>query len=166
VAEKLTKEVAGIRFESPEKVMALPYVHQIFSETMRLYPAAWSVGRELTEDLEWENYSFPKGSSLMLSQYHTHRNSKHWDKPEEFRPERFSPEEEKKRHPFAYFPFGGGQRTCIGSNLARLEAQVILPLLWQRYEMKPVQGHTYRIRPLISLVLDPGVKLILSRRKD
>ncbi len=164
IAEKLFQEVAHVRFVAPEQVMGLPYAHQVFSETMRLYPAAWSIGRQLTEELRWESYVFPKGTSLMLTQYHTHRHAKHWDRPDEFRPERFMPDEERKRHPFAYFPFGGGQRTCIGSNLARLEAQVILPMLWQRYEMSVVPGHSYRLRPLISMVVDPGVKLQLKLR--
>jgi len=149
---------------SLEDLGRLEYTNQVFSESMRLYPAAWTVGREATEDLEYGSYRFSKGSTFLCTQYLTHRNPGYWTDPEGFRPERFSPEESKGRHPFAYFPFGGGARACIGSNLARMEAQIILATLFRHFKMTPVKGHSYKVHPRITLVVDPGITLHLSRR--
>lgn len=164
VAQKLSEELKQADLSTYESCKNLAYANQTFSETMRLYPAAWAVGRELSQDLEWNDILLPKGTTLMLTQYHTHRNPKHWQDPEAYQPERFDPELTKKRHPFAYFPFGGGQRTCIGSNLARLESQVILPNLWKAFDMEQIPGRSYKLRPLISMVVEPGIKLRVSRR--
>jgi cytochrome P450 len=142
----------------------LEYTQQVFSEAMRLYPAAWAIGREATEDIEYQNYRFKKGSTFICAQYLTHRHPQYWTSPEEFRPERFSAEESKGRHPFAYYPFGAGQRSCIGSNLARFEAQIILATLLRHFKMEPVPEAPYKIKPLITLVVDPGITLRLSRR--
>lgn len=140
------------------------YCSLVFQETIRLYPAAWAVGRELTEECEHKGFVLPAGSTVLLVQYLTHRNPRYWNQPAAFQPERFLPEQSAQRHPFAYFPFGGGSRTCIGSNLAKLEAQLILPLLLQRFKMSAVRSHQYKIHPRISMTFDPGVKLRLEKR--
>lgn len=164
--ETLDREFATL----PESTMKLSdlsrldYTQQVFSEAMRLYPAAWAIGRESTEDIEFQDFRFKKGSTFICAQYLMHRHPKYWTEPESFRPERFAAEESKGRHPFAYFPFGAGQRSCIGSNLARLEAQVILSTLLRHFKMEPVPEAPYTIKPLITLVVDPGITLRLSRR--
>ncbi|WP_141731550.1 cytochrome P450 [Oligoflexus tunisiensis] len=142
----------------------LEYTQNVFSEAMRLYPAAWAIGREATEDIEFQDYRFASGSTFICVQYLTHRHPKYWPRPEVFRPERFSAEESKGRHPFAYFPFGAGQRSCIGSSLARFEAQIILATLMRHFKMEAVKDAPYTIKPLITLVADPGITLRLSRR--
>jgi cytochrome P450 len=142
----------------------LEYTQQVFHEAMRLYPAAWAIGRESTEEMEFQNYRFSKGSTFICAQYLTHRHPDHWTNPEEFRPERFAAEESKGRHPFAYFPFGGGQRSCIGSNLAKFEGQIILATLLRHFKMEVVPEARYTMKPLITLVVDPGITLRLSRR--
>jgi cytochrome P450 len=156
------KELPGSKL-SLEHLQKLDYTQQVFSEAMRLYPAAWTVGREATEDISYQDYRFGRGSTFLCMQYLTHRHPKHWVSPEEFRPERFSVEESKGRHPFAYFPFGAGQRSCIGSNLARFEAHMILATLFRHFKMEPVEESRYTIKPLITLVVDPGITLRLSR---
>lgn len=145
-----------------EDVKKLSYTSGVFSEAMRLYPATWAIARELSEDLPIKNFVLPKGSTLLLAQYLTHRHPHYWDRPESFRPERFASETSEKHHPFAYFPFGGGQRTCIGSQLARLEAQIILATVLRRFEVSPLPGHVVRAVPRITLTFEPGVKLRLS----
>jgi cytochrome P450 len=166
IQAKLDEEFATLPGDSltMADLKNLTYTNQVFSETMRLYPAAWAVGRELTQDLKYKDYEFTKGSTFIISQYLTHRHPKYWDRPDEFNPDRFSPEASKERHPFVYFPFGGGQRTCIGSNLAKLESQIIMPILLRRFRMESIQGYQYKIHPRISLVLDPGVRLKVTPR--
>jgi cytochrome P450 len=162
----LEREYAALRDThlSLSDLGRLEYTQQVFHEAMRLYPAAWAIGRESTEDLEFQNYRFSKGSTFICAQYLTHRHPAHWKEPEAFRPERFAPEEAKGRHPFAYFPFGAGQRSCIGSNLAKFEGQIILATLLRHFKMEVVPEARYAIKPLITLVVDPGITLRLSRR--
>ncbi|MDQ3233162.1 MAG: cytochrome P450 [Pseudobdellovibrionaceae bacterium] len=165
-AELLAREHAALPSDTLTlaDVPKLEYTQQVFSEAMRLYPAAWTVGREATEDITYQNYKFGRGSTFLCMQYLMHRHPKYWSNPTEFRPERFSAEESKGRHPFAYFPFGVGQRSCIGSNLARFEAQIILATLFRHFKMQPVAEARYQIKPLITLVMEPGLTLRLSRR--
>lgn len=163
VMQKVQGEIVGVPAEA-QALKDLPYISLAFAETLRLYPPAWSVGRELTAPLSFKDYELPAGSSIIMVQYLTHRHPHYWHRPLEFIPERFTAEQSAQRHPFAYFPFGGGPRTCIGSNLAKLEAQLILPLILQRFKLTPEKGHQYRIFPRISMIFDPGVKMRLERR--
>ncbi len=100
----------------------------------------------------------------MLFQFLTHRSPRYWDRPEEFIPERFDPENSARHHPFAYFPFGGGQRSCIGSHFAKMEGQIILSTLLQRFHVEPVLDQPFKLKARITLVLDPGVKVRISRK--
>ena len=130
---------------------------------MRLYPPAWGLPREAVEDDEICGHRIPAGAMISLSQWVTHRHPEFWDDPEDFRPERFSPDQVAARHPFAYFPFGGGPRVCIGRNLALLEAPLILGQLLSRFRLRlagpePVPDTTFTLRPL------GGLPMHLDRR--
>lgn len=147
-----------------EDLRSLNYTNMVFSEVLRLFPATWAIPRELDEPLEYKGIVFPAKSNLMLFQFLTHRNPRYWDQPDAFIPERFDPEQAKRQHPFAYFPFGGGQRSCVGSHFAKMEGQIILSTLLQRFNMEPVLDQPYQLKARITLVLSPGVKVRLSKR--
>jgi cytochrome P450 len=140
-----------------EDLGSLPYTKMVIQEAMRLYPPAWALVRRAREDDEIRDYRVPAGSTIVLCQYVTHRHPDFWEEPERFDPERFAPERAAGRPPFAYFPFGGGQRLCIGNNLAMMEAQLILATVARRYRLRPVPGHPVEPEPLITLRPRHGV---------
>jgi cytochrome P450 len=114
---------------------ALERTAMAIKEAMRLYPPAYAVGRLAEREQEIGGYSIPAGSYVVLSQFATHRHPRFWDDPEAFDPARFTAERERARHTYAYFPFGGGPRACIGSHFAMFEAIIAVALLLQRFEM-------------------------------
>ena len=119
---------------------SLSYTRRTLDESLRLYPPAWIMGRRALGDDRLGEVPIPAGSVLALSPYITHRNPKYWDDPERFDPERMRETKASLRRPFAYFPFGGGPRLCIGHNMAMLEAQLIIGTVAQRFEMRLVEG--------------------------
>ncbi|MDQ3232054.1 MAG: cytochrome P450 [Pseudobdellovibrionaceae bacterium] len=166
VLSKLQDEYASLQGSSlrAEDLRSLSYTGMVFSEVLRLFPATWVIPRELTEPLTYKNHVFPEKSNFMLFQYLTHRNPRYWAQPEAFIPERFDPENSTKHHPFAYFPFGGGQRSCVGSHFAKMEGHIILATLLQRFHIEPVLDQPYQIKARITLVLNPGVKVRLTKK--
>jgi len=111
----------------------MPYTTMVFNEALRLYPPAWIMARDVLHDDEIEGWRIPAGSLVFLSPYVTHRLADYWNDPLNFNPENFSREDSVNRPRFAYFPFGGGQRQCLGKNFALMEAQLALPMLVQKY---------------------------------
>lgn len=130
----------------------LIYTRMIFDEALRLYPPAWGQPRQAIDDDEIDGFYLPKNALISLNQFTTHRHPEYWQHPEEFDPERFTPENIKSRPKFAYFPFGGGARVCIGQNLALLEAQLAIATIAQRYDIN--------LAPNQSIVPDPTFTLI------
>ena len=104
-------------------------------EAMRLYPPVYAVGRRAASRQELGGYAIPDGARVAVSQYATYRHPQFWDDAEAFDPERFTAEREAARHPYAYFPFGGGPRACIGSRFAMLEATIAIAVLLQRFRI-------------------------------
>ena len=153
-AAKLRAELDRVlngRLPTVADVPQLPYTKMVVEESMRLLPPVWSISREAIADDEIGGYRIPAGSTVIMSQFITHRHADFWDDPDDFRPERFAPEHAKERHRFAYFPFGGGPRLCIGNNFAMLEAQLLLAAIAQRYELDLVPDHPVDMEPLITL---------------
>jgi cytochrome P450 len=148
-----------------EDLRQLNYTNMVFSEVLRLFPATWAIPRELDEPMDFKGVVFPAKSNFMLVQFLTHRNPRYWEQPDAFIPERFHPDNSTRHHPFAYFPFGGGQRSCIGSHFAKMEGQIILSTLLQRFHIEPLPEQPHRLKARITLVLDPGVKLRISKRR-
>jgi len=112
-------------------VRSFDVIENVVNEALRLYPPVYTMFREATEDTEFNGYIVPEGSAIMLSQWAMHRSERYWENPERFEPERWNRDVE--RPSFAYFPFGGGPRHCIGKHLALLEAQLIVARTAQRY---------------------------------
>jgi cytochrome P450 len=156
VAARLRSEIDGALGGRPPTLEDLPrlgYVRMVLDEAMRLYPPVWVVDRNTIADDAIGGHRIRKGTLVMLSQYVTHRHPAFWPEPERFDPERFAPEAAKARPRYAYFPFIGGPRMCIGAQFALTEATLILACLAPRYELTPVPGHP--VVPSASVTLRP-----------
>jgi cytochrome P450 len=134
-----------------EDLMKLDYTTRIVKEAMRLYPPAWVIGREATRDTTLGDYLIKKGDTLMMFPYLTHRDRNYWEGPLTFDPDRFLPERMKDKPRYAYFPFGGGARVCIGNNFAMMEMQIILALVCSRFEFSVPEGYKPDIEALVTL---------------
>ncbi len=156
--------VLGGRTPGVEDLPRLPYTRAVFDETLRLYPPAWGQPREAVEDDEIGGYRIPARNIVMVCQWVTHRRPDLWVRPDEFVPERFVGAAQGTITPFAYYPFGGGARQCIGSSFALMEAQVVLATLAQRFQLEPVPGHA--VVPDATFTLRPrnGVRMRIRRR--
>jgi cytochrome P450 len=156
--------VLGGRIPTINDLPNLPYSRMVLEETLRLYPPAWSFSRNAAEDDEIGGYRVPKGTVVLVSPYTMHRHPAFWERPEAFDPERFTPERSAGRPRFAYFPFGGGPRQCIGNQFAMLEAQLVLATVAQRCRLRVVPGHPVEPEPLITLRLKHGLLVTLEPR--
>jgi cytochrome P450 len=156
--------VLGGRVPAVQDLPRLPYTRAVFEETMRLYPAAWGQPRESIEEDEIGGYRIPARSIVMVCQWVTHRRPDLWDRPDEFVPERFVGAAPGDIPPFAYYPFGGGARQCIGSTFAIMEAQVILATLAQRFDVELEPGQ--EVVPDATFTLRPreGIRMRVRRR--
>lgn len=165
--EELHAEVDRVlngRLPTIDDLPRLPYTKMVIDESMRLYPPAYSIGRVAIDDDEILGYRVPAGTPIFMSSYVTHRHPMFWNEPEAFRPERFRPEFVRDRHRFAYFPFGGGPRLCIGNNFALMEAQLVLATIAQRYQMDLAPGHPVEPEPLITLRPRHGMQMAITPR--
>lgn len=155
VQERMAAEADAVLCGRPatyEDLPQLPYTAMVFNEGLRLYPPAWIMARDVLEDDDVEGFHIPKGALVFLSPYVTHRRAEFWDSPLGFNPEHFSAKQVLNRPRFAYFPFGGGQRQCLGKNFALIEAQLALPMLTQKYRFSiegnpPAAYPSYNMRP-------------------
>ena len=144
----------------------LPYSLQIIKEAMRLYPPAWILnGRLARQDAEIGGYTIPKGSTVFVSPYVMHRLPQYFAEPEAFKPERFTPEFEKSLPKFAYMPFGGGARVCIGNAFAMMEAQLILAAVAQKYRLALAQTGPVRYHAQITLTPENGIQMRVMERE-
>jgi cytochrome P450 len=142
----------------------LRYTTMVINESLRLVPPAWGIGRTALEDDEIDGYHIPAGTIVALSPYVTHRQPDLWPNPEGFDPERWAPEQPTERQRFAYFPFGGGPRLCIGNNFALMELQLILATVAQRVRLDLVPGHPIALEPGITLRPKHGVLMTAHQR--
>ena len=154
-------EVLGGRIPTMNDIPHLTYTRMVIEEALRLYPPAWLTSRNAVSSDEIDGYHIPARSLLLVSPYVTHRHPAFWENPERFEPERFTPERVADRRRYAYFPFGGGPRRCIGDEFAMLEAQLILATVAQQYRLHREQPVTPR--PMLSLLPNSGVPMRLQK---
>lgn len=168
VAEKLHAEldaVLGGRAPTPADLPRLPYADRVIKESMRLYPPAWAIGREAARDVELGGVPIPKGTQLWIVQWALHRDGRWFEDPDRFDPDRWAGDLHKRIPKYAYFPFGGGPRMCIGHAFATMEAVLLLATFAQRFRMELVAGHPLKPLPAITLRPKHGVRVRLSQRR-
>jgi cytochrome P450 len=169
VEAKLHDELArvlGGRAPVHDDLVNLPYTKMVIEESMRIYPPAPGISNRVAlEDDEVAGVKIPKGAQIAVIPWVIHRHKLLWDDPYTFDPERFSPERSQGRHRFAYLPFGGGPRVCIGMALALTEAQLILATLAQRYRLKLVPGQKIVLKHRVTMRPRDGIKMVLEPRR-
>jgi cytochrome P450 len=155
--------VLGVRPPAVQDLPTLPYTRMVVEETLRLYPPAWLITRRALKTDEIGGYGIPAGALVVVSPYLTHRHPSFWENPERFEPERFAPER-SERPRFAYFPFGGGPRLCIGNNFALMEAQLVLAAVAQRYRLELARNTPVEVVPGVTLRPRGGLPVRLHKR--
>lgn len=158
------KEILNGRTPEFSDLPKLDYTRQVIEETLRLYPPAWMVGRKALDDDEIGGFLVPEGYSVLMPTFFVHRNPKLWNAPERFDPSRFDKEKMKERHRFAYFPFGGGQRLCVGNNFALMEMQLAVAMLVQKFRFRLADGFIPGLEPLITLRPKGGMMMEIKKR--
>lgn len=142
----------GRRLPTLADLPQLPYTLQVIKESMRLYPPVWVLNtRTASEDTTIGEYVIPKGTNVFISQYVMHRRARFFPDPEHFDPRRWTPEFEASLPKFAYMPFGGGPRVCIGNSFAMMEAQLLLAAIAQRWDLALLPGQSPAPAALITL---------------
>lgn len=168
VTETLLAEIAPLQGQTPVvgDLPRLPYSEQVIKEAMRLYPAAGGVLRQPLHDIELGGYRIPKGSNLAISSYAMHRDPQLFPDPLRFAPERFAPENEGNIPKYAYLPFGGGPRVCIGNSFALMEARLALITILQQWQLRLVSNQTVRAEQLFTTRPKGGKLLMVVARNS
>jgi len=163
--EELDAVLAG-RLPTLEDLPRLEYTAMVLAESMRLYPPAWAMGREVLEDVAIGPYRLRKGAMVFFSQYIVQRDPRWFPNPERFQPDRFTAEAKAARPRFAYFPFGGGGRQCIGESFATMEAILSLATIAQRWRLALVPGQKIELQPKITLRPKNGIRVVPVPRES
>jgi cytochrome P450 len=158
-------EVLGDRPASADDLPTLKFTESVVTEAMRLYPPAWAIGRESTQPFELGGYSFPAGTTIFIIPWVLHRDPRYFEEPEAFRPERWMGSLARELPRFAYMPFGGGPRICIGQRFAMIEAVLVLTTMAQRFSMEWQPDRTVTPFPSITLRPHGGVWLKIKGRR-
>lgn len=156
--------VLGGRVPTLADLKNLPYTEMVVKESMRLYPPAWGISREASDDVTLEDFTVHKGESVQIFIYGVHHNPRYWDDPEAFRPERFSEAQEVNIPRYAYLPFGGGPRVCIGNSFAMMEAQLLLATIASRWQITLAPDARVEVAPMITLFPRHGLKMQVNQR--
>ena len=158
------KEVVGNRKVEFSDFPKLKYTTQVIQETMRIYPPAWITDRLANEPDDIKGYHIPKDGMLAIYIYGLHHSKSYWKNPEDFIPERFEKENMKGKPSFAYMPFGGGPRLCIGNNFAMMEMQLVILELLKRYDFKLVANQKIEAMPYVTLQPKNGIQVDITKR--
>ena len=161
---EIDRELQG-RLATFEDVPRLRYVEMVLAESMRLYPPAWAMGRYARADFQLGDFFLPAKTTVLLSQFITHRDARFFPDPLRFDPERFTPEAKSRRTKLTYFPFGAGARQCIGESFAWVEGVLLLATLAQKWKLRLVPGHRVEPEPLITLRPKYGMRMQVEARE-
>ena len=157
-------EVLSSRLPSVSDLPKLKYTEAIAKEALRLYPPAYGIGRQAVQDCEIGGYRVPAGSQVFMFPWATHRDPRFFSEPDSFRPERWTEEFVGQLPKYAYFPFGGGPRACIGNYFAMMEIVLLLATIGKRYRLLLAPNQSVRLYPAMSLRPRDGIKVILYPR--
>jgi cytochrome P450 len=155
-------EVIGDREPTFDDLPRLKYTEQIAKESMRLYPPAYGLGREAINDCEIGGYPVPAGTQVFMFQWATQRDARFFDEPLAFKPERWTEEFESQLPKYAYFPFGGGPRACVGASFAMMEMILVLATIAKRFRFELIRDHVVETYPAMSLRPKHGVKVMVK----
>ena len=161
--QEIDAVLAG-RAPTADDVPNLKFVEMVFAESMRLYPPAWAMGRRAREDFSLGPYRMPAGTTVLISQFIAHRDSRNFANPLSFTPERFAPAGKATFPKFSYFPFGAGFRQCIGEALAWTEGILVLATIAQKWRLRLAPGHRAEVQPLITLRAKYGMPMLTEER--
>lgn len=167
VEARLVEEVRHVLGDRPATavdVPRLPYTRLVLMESMRLFPPAYVLGRKPVVEVELGGYRVPRGAAVLMSPYLIQRDPRFYSEPERFIPDRWEGERMAALPKFAYFPFGGGPRICIGERFAWMEGILVLATIARRWRFRHVPGHPVALRPLITLRPRYGMRMIAELR--
>jgi cytochrome P450 len=160
---EIDRELLG-RLPTFDDVPRLRYVEMVLAESLRLYPPAWAMGRSARADFRLGDFFLPAKTTVLMSQFITHRDARFFPDPLRFDPERFTLEAKSRRSKLTYFPFGAGVRQCIGESFAWMEGVLLLATLAQKWKLALVPGHRVEPEPLITLRPKYGMRMELQSR--
>jgi cytochrome P450 len=163
--DEIDHELPG-RLPAFDALPRLRYVEMVLAESMRLYPPAWAMGRYARNDFQLGDFLLPAKTTVLMSQFITHRDARYFPDPLRFDPERFTPEARSRRTKLTYFPFGAGVRQCIGESFAWMEGVLLLATLAQKWKLRLVPGHRVEPEPLITLRPRYGMRMQLEARAE
>jgi cytochrome P450 len=156
--------VVGDRAPVAEDVARLTFCRRVVDEALRLYPSAWMMARRSLQEQELEGYRIPAGATVITSPYVIQRDARFHPDPDRFDPDRFAPERRAGWHPFAYFPFGGGHKRCLGDEFAPFEALLLMAVVGRRWRLRVAPGHRVEPAPKATLKMKHGLKVVLEAR--
>jgi cytochrome P450 len=171
VEAKLQEELARVlrgRLPTPADLPQLVYADMVLRESMRLYPPVWVIGRRALAPFRLGEYELPADTNVLISQLIMHRDARYFPEPERFDPDRWNASDPRGASlpRFAYFPFGGGPRVCIGAGFGMMEAVLLLATIAQKYRIQLVPGQVVTMQPTVTLRPKNGIPVTLKRRSD
>jgi cytochrome P450 len=161
--EEIDRELGG-RLPTADDFARLKYTEMVLAEAMRLYPPAWTMGRQALSDYPIDNFIVPAGSIILMSPWVMHHDERYYPDAFRFDPERWTPAGREARPKFSYFPFGGGPRVCIGEGFAWMEGVLLIATIAERWRMRMAEGEKVEPRPMITLRPRRGIRMTLERR--
>jgi cytochrome P450 len=167
VEERLWAELDSVlagRTPTVDDWPRLKFTEMIALESMRLYPPAYTIGREALADCAIGGYRVPRGTTVLMPQWVVQRDPRFYDEPEQFRPERWGQERTRSMPKFAYFPFGGGPRVCIGQQFAMMEMVLILATIAQKFRFRLQPGAVVTPVPTFTLRPAAGIPGVIAPR--
>jgi len=167
VERKLVDEwsrVLGGKSPTPDDLLKMPYTDAVITEAMRVYPPVYLIGREATREMTLGGYRVKKGYTIFMSQWVNHRDPRWFSNPDQFLPERWEDGLDKRIPKYAYFPFGGGPRVCIGNSFALMEAAILLATVGQKYRFTLLPDAKIDVNPQITLAPMYGIPAKLTPR--
>jgi len=161
--DELDRALNG-RLPTVDDLPRLPFLEQVITESMRLYPPAWIIGRRAIEEHPVGDYVLPARSLVVISPYVLQRDARFFPEPERFDPDRWTPGFKADLAPFAYCPFGGGTRRCIGESFAWMELMLVTATIAQRWRLRLVPGHEVVPQPVVTLRMKHGLRMTALAR--
>ena len=164
LAEELAQVLPGGRAPTLADLPRLRFTERVITESMRMYPPAWSIGREAIADTTLGGFHVPAGTQVWLSPWSIQRDARWFASPDEFRPDRWADDLGKRIPKYAYFPFGGGPRLCIGQSFALMESVLLLAAIAARFEVKLAAGAKIEVVPAVTLRPKDGMRVRVRKR--